>query len=216
MQRIILSFLLVVITTVSEAQIPVGRSNQVTLFPEYQKAAILLSNGKLNNQSRANIFMKNSTLVYYSGDKIMEAEMKLIQNVKIGDRFFLNCNNQLSEVIAEEGDNKLLCVRLIDQDAMRSDYLNESTVTNISINDQVGVTRLEPGEDAISYPLIDNYYYLVNGKRIPAHERYVQSAIKRGGWEQISWLVNSSFHWNDKEDLKKLLKEAPWKESKKK
>lgn len=199
-------FLFLMFSCSAMAQIPAGRSDITTMFPEFKQAYITLANGNTNRQKEANIFLKNSALVYKKDGKIMQAEMKLIKKVEIEGRTFVNCQNQLAEIVAEEEGKQLVQICLIDREAMHSEYLNESRITNIEMNDLVSLTRLDPAEDAMKYPLANTYYFIINSKPVLAHERSVRRVVKKDNMQMYESLTYPPFKWNDKESLISLLK----------
>ena len=199
---------LMLVTTGVFAQVPAGRSEKVTFFDAYIPAAIELVDGTENYQSQANIFMKNSALVYKKGATDMQANMTRVKAVNFGKRRFININNQLAEVLDTCGRYKLVRVRLIDVDAFNGEWLNNSDITNISLSENLSVTRLDPNEETLTYPLVDNFYYLAKGKTIRCHERYVRPLIAKKNRAKIDAQMKSGMiNWTSADDLKALMKQ---------
>ena len=142
MKQYILLFLLAICTS-AYAQIPSGRSKTVTLFQDFQPAIIKLKDGKQSVHKQTNIFLKNSTLVYKKmpTGEIMEASMPVVESITMGERNFINVKNQLAEVVATEGNASLVRVRIIDVETMKGEYLNNSTITNLSMLDDLSAGR---------------------------------------------------------------------------
>ena len=217
MKHSILLFLLALCTSV-QAQIPAGRSKGVTLFSDFQPAIIKLKDGKSSVHKQTNIFLKNSTLVYKKvpTGEIMEASMPVVAGITVGDRNFINVKNHLAEVVATEGDASLVRVRVIDVETMKGEYLNNSTITNSSmlddlsagrlIGESMSTTRIDGAEDEEPYPLMDTYYYVVGDKVTLAHERSIKSAIKKDQRHEYEVILSNGFSWTRQEDLAKLLK----------
>lgn len=217
MKHSILLFLLALCSSV-QAQIPAGRSKGVTMFSDFQPAIIKLKDGKSSVHKQTNIFLKNSTLVYKKvpTGEIMEASMPVVAGITVGDRNFINVKNHLAEVVATEGDASLVRVRVIDVETMKGEYLNNSTITNSSmlddlsagrlIGESMSTTRIDGAEDEEPYPLMDTYYYVVGDKVTLAHERSIKSAIKKDQRHEYEVILSNGFSWTRQEDLAKLLK----------
>ena len=217
MKQYILLFLLAICTS-AYAQIPSGRSKTVTLFQDFQPAIIKLKDGKQSVHKQTNIFLKNSTLVYKKmpTGEIMEASMPVVESITMGERNFINVKNQLAEVVATEGNASLVRVRIIDVETMKGEYLNNSTITNLSMLDDLSAgraigesmssTRMDGVEEEEPYPLMDTYYYVAGGKVTLAHERSVKLVIKKDQRKEYQVAISLDFNWAKQEDLVKLLK----------
>lgn len=217
MKQYILLFLLAICTS-AFAQIPSGRSKTVTMFADFQPAIIKLKDGKSSVHKQTNIFMKNSTLVYKKmpTGEIMEASMLVVESITVGERNFINVKNQLAEVVATEGNASLVRVRTIDIETMKGEYLNNSTITNSSmlddlsagraIGESMSTTRMDGAEEEEPYPLVDTYYYVAGGKVTLAHERSVKLVIKKDQRKEYQVITSLNFNWARQEDLVKLLK----------
>lgn len=217
MKQYILLFLLAICTS-AFAQIPSGRSKTVTMFADFQPAIIKLKDGKSSVHKQTNIFMKNSTLVYKKmpTGEIMEASMPVVESITVGERNFINVKNQLAEVVATEGNASLVRVRTIDIETMKGEYLNNSTITNSSmlddlsagraIGESMSTTRMDGAEEEEPYPLVDTFYYVAGGKVTLAHERSVKLVIKKDQRKEYQVTTSLNFNWARQEDLVKLLK----------
>lgn len=217
MKHAILLILLALCNSV-HAQIPAGRSKTVTMFSDFQPAIIKLKDGKSSVHKQTNIFMKKSTLVYKKAPtgEIMEASMPLVAGITFGDRNFINVKNNLAEVVATEGNVSLVRVRVIDVETMKGEYLNNSTITNSSmlddlnagrlIGESMSTTRVDGAEDEEPYPLMDTYYYVVGDKVTLAHERSVKLALKKDKRKEYDIIISTGFSWTKPEDLARLLK----------
>jgi len=190
------------------AQIVDGRTNDITVFHDYQPATVILSSGKLNRQREANIFLKNGAFIYKSAGKVMQANMDVVNRVVFGDRQFIKIDNKLAEVTDSCGENVLAVVRLINIDGLNMEILNNSTITNISTGaNYLGVTRVEASPDQLNYPIDEIFYFVVKGKNILAHERDVRRAVGRKKLRDYEILTSPySFRWTDKNCLLEILK----------
>lgn len=207
MKKIICIICLIAMSVMSAmAQIEGGRSNSVTMFANYCPATITLSSGNLNHQKEANIFLKNGALIYKKGGTVMEANMDMVKSVKFGDRSFIKMNKELVEVIDSLGNNLLVLSRIINKEGLTHEILNNGSVTNINLGDQIGVTRLDAAADQLQYPVDETYYFIIGKKYIPAHEREARVAAGRKRVDDYDNIVRSyDFSWKDKECLMKIL-----------
>lgn len=207
MKKIICMICLIAMSVMSAmAQIDGGRSKSVTMFPNYVPATITLTSGGLNHQKQANIFLKNGSLIYMKGSTVMEANMDVIKSVKFGDRNFIKMNKELVEVIDSIGPNLLVLSRIINQEDLKHEMLNSSTITNINIGDQLGVTRLDANADQLVYPVDETYYFIIGKKHIAARDREARVAAGRKRVDAFDSIVRSyGFSWKDKEYLMKIL-----------
>ena len=188
------------------------------MFKDFQPAVIKLKDGKSSVHKQTNIFLKNSSLIYKKvpTGEIMEASMPVVAGITIGEHDFINVKNQLAEVVATEGNASLVRVRLIDVETMKGEYLNNSTITNSSmlddlsagraIGESMSTTRIDGAEDEEPYPLMDTYYYVVGDKVTLAHERSVKPALKKDRRKEYQIIISNGFSWARPEDLAKLLK----------
>jgi hypothetical protein len=188
------------------------------MFHDFQPAIIKFKDGKESVHKQTNIFLKNSTLIYKKmpTGEIMEASMPVVAGLTIGERNFVNVKNQLAEVITTEGKASLVRVRTIDIETMKGEYLNNSTITNSSmlddlsagraIGESMSTTRIEGADDEEPYPLMDTYYYVAGNKVTLAHERAVKLVIKKDQRKDYQIAISMDFNWARQEDLVKLLK----------
>lgn len=189
----------------ASAQTIAGRSDYVTLFPTFRPARIFLTNGKVNFIRDCNIFMKNSTLVYKSSGKVMEANMSAVKTMEIDGQTFFNFHNQLAQLIDTVQQNKLVSVKTIDQETMKSEFLNSSDFTNIEVGDMLTYSRTEANGDG-KYPLLETYYFILDGKQVLCHERNVKVAIGRKKMAIYDTITKQFFNWSNRDDLMRLLK----------
>ena len=188
----------------ASAQIIAERSENVTLFPTYRPARILLTSGKVNFIRDCNIFMKNSTLIYKSNGKVMEANMNVVKTMEIDGRKFINLHNQLAELIDTVEQNKLVSVKTIDVETMQHEFMNTSDFTNIDVGDMLSYSRTD-GDTQSGYPVLETYYFILNGKQILCQERNVKAAVGKKKQDVYDNITRQFFSWSDREDLMRLL-----------
>lgn len=189
-------------------------TKKLTLYRDFKPATILLTNGQVTRIALANVFLKNAALLYKRGDNTMEAYMRTIKSVKIGEEWFVNIDNKLAQLIDSVGQNRLYCITELDLDAYSAILRNNRNITANSFQDMVdggdqlsySTIDLEAPEDVL-LPIIRHYYFLYNGELVKAHEREISRKLpkaKRHIYKSVMSL--SDFSWVDADCLLKMLK----------
>ena len=105
-------------------------SHGVTAFKEYQPAIVELTNGKPLKVGAANIFLKNSKLLYKSGTKVLEAKLANVKSVSIGDKYYVKIDTILAYRVDTVGKNGLYCATTIYMENYKLDMANKIHITN--------------------------------------------------------------------------------------
>ena len=181
----------------------------LTLLREFEKATVTLTNGKLTKVSLANIFLKNAALLYKSGDKTMQANMESVASVDIGKHHFKKIGHQLGECLYTDSvsGNSLFCVSLIDLEAYKRQLINSTVITNLSLDDNMGVTTTElmPTDERM-LPLVRHYHMQLNGQFVEVHERTLKRLLgKEQRQRMYSQMARAEFSWTSPDSLKDLL-----------
>lgn len=189
------------------AQNDVESTTRTTFYENFQSASILLTDGKTIKQKYANIFLKNGMLLYKNNAAIMQADMSNIKSVQFSDRTYIRIDSLLAYVVDTLNNNKLLCATLIDIDAYKTQILNNRQITNLELGNHVNVSAIGNTEaENQQYPLVNNFYFDVDGKIIKAHERIVQRTLPKDKLHIYKTIIQSpQFSWSDEECLSKLL-----------
>lgn len=206
MKRFVL-FIIISIAVASSAIATDGVTRNLTVYKQFKPAIIHLVNGKTLTQPLANIFLRNSTLLYVSGNHTMQANTQNIESVDFDDRHYIRIDTLLAYHVDSVGNNALYCATMIDVDAYRSLLVNNKQLTNISFGDVMQTATIDI-EDAkeIDLPTVDKFFYYYKGKFVPVHERNIIRVIpkdKRHIYRSIISLPD--FKWTDKDSLIKLL-----------
>lgn len=212
----LLLFISLVAITVGQSaygQTPAGRSASVTLFADFQPGVVTLADGHKSRQSKVNIFLKNSTLVYKQGNSsvVMEALMETIKQVEIAGRTFLNLDGKLAELVATDSVShvQLVRIRTVDVEAMKAEESSNSTVSNLEFSTAslaLNVARREDFTTDEPYLLVDNYYYLHHGKKTHANERDIKVAIGRKRRTELESILSYTFSWGSEQSLIDMMK----------
>lgn len=206
------SFLLSVIVSILciplPAQNSAGNSVTTTVYKDFQPALITLTNGKSITQKKANVFLKNGSLVYKHNKFTMQADMSKIQTVKFTDRTYLRVDTLLAYIVDTLEANKLLCATLIDINAYKTQLLNNRQITNLELGVHVNVTSTDNSADEDKlYPLINYFFYEIDGKIIRAHERAILKMLPKEKQRQFKIILQSpDFDWGNTDYLIKILR----------
>lgn len=189
------------------AQKSAGFSATTTLYAKYQPAKITLTNGKVINQKQANVFLKNARLLFKRGMFDMEANMEQIEKVEFADRTFVKLDTMLVSVIDTVGDKQILCATTIDIEAYHQRAANDKVLTSLSLGEQVSATTIDLApSDELKYPLVNDYYFVVDGKVIVVHERTINRLLDRDERRMLkTFMMQPDFDWCDRGYLRKIL-----------
>lgn len=180
-----------------------------TLFKENKTSVVTLKSGRTVKTPNSNVFLKNGALLYFEGTKAKEARMDIIASVDFGDRKFININDQLAYYVDSVKENRLYCVELIDIDAFERNLKNNVNITNIDFNSellQTSTNNLNTEDDNI-YPIIHQYYFLLDGKIVKAHDRDLSYHLDKERKRHLRTMVEDpAFNWTEPESLMKLLR----------
>ncbi len=200
------------VTFAASAQIHIGKSRIPMFFDEYLPAKVYMSNGKVIQPRQANVFLKNATLLYKQGAVDMQANMEQIVSVSFGNVNFIKINEQLayvvdSIIISKDKEDLLLCTRLIDMDAYQQQVVNSQQLTNLTLGDNIGMTTTDVAEaDMLELPVVNHYYYRINGKFIKVHERNIKRIVSKEKYRLIRSITGlPDFSWGNEKFLIQIL-----------
>ncbi|MBO4315574.1 MAG: hypothetical protein IKX24_10850 [Prevotella sp.] len=183
-------------------------SQRVTAFKQFEPATVYLANGKPLTVKEANVFLKNSQLLYKNGGKVKQAAIDNVKGVDFASRTYVRIDSILAYRVGTVAQNDLYCATLIDMETFDANVRNNRQVTNFEIGSQVNLTTLDTEtDDEREYPVQNRYYFLYNGKYIEAHELYVLRAVPKAK-RRIFWTIvrEPGFSWTQEESLMRLLK----------
>lgn len=184
------------------------RTTKLTVYQEFKPSVIELADGRILKEKFTNIFLKNSSLLYMSGTVTKEAYMANIKSVKFDDRLYVKVDTLLAYEVDSVGNDALYCATVIDQEAYRQNLRNNQVMTNISLSDQVSTTSVDlSNEDDYLFPLINIYYYRLNGKFVRCHDRSLSNVLNKEKKRMLRTFVHmDDFSWSDQKSLIELLK----------
>lgn len=185
---------------------------QLTVFPEFRPATVYLSDGKKLDIPMANIFLKNSSLLYISGELTKEVDTKNLMRVDFKDRIYFRIDSVLAYQVDTIGANALFCAKVLDLKAYRQLIANNSNITNLDINDLTTMNMLQyttidiNDVNDIHFPVIPLYYYRINDQFVLVHERNLKRFFNKENRRRMESVMNlPDFSWTDEKSLLKIL-----------
>lgn len=185
---------------------------KLTAFPEFRPATVYLADGKKMEIPLANIFLKNSSLLYLSGEVTKEANTKNLLRVDFKDRSYIRIDSVLAYEVDTVRSNALYCAKVLDLKAYQQMLKNNSNITNLDLNSlmsmdmfQYTTIDLQDAQD-IHFPVIPLYYYRINGKFVLVHERHLKRFFDKEDRRRMESVMNlQGFSWTDEKSLLKIL-----------
>lgn len=185
---------------------------QLTAFPEFRPATVYMADGKKMDIPMANIFLKNSSLLYLSGELTKEANTKNLLRVDFKDRSYIRIDSVLAYQVDSVGSNALFCAKVLDIKAYKQTLMNNSNITNLNLNDlltmnmiQYSTIDIQDTKD-IHFPVIPLYYYRLGDKFVLVHERNLKRAFDKEDRRRMESVMNlPGFSWTDEKFLLKIL-----------
>ena len=185
---------------------------QLTAFPEFRPATATMADGKKMVIPMANIFLKNSSLLYISGELTKEANTKNLLRVDFKDRSYIRIDSVLAYQVDTVGKNALFCAKVLDLKAYKQLLINNSNITNLNMNDLLSMnmlqyTTVDIGDTQdIHFPVIPLYYYRINDKFVLVHERHLKRFFDKENRRRMESVMNMpGFSWTNEEFLLKIL-----------
>jgi len=188
------------------------RSKTIFVFPEFQDAKVRQSFNRFA-KAKANIYLKDASLVYLDNGKIMRAYTKGIFGVDFGDSIhYMKVDSAMARVVAQEGYNYLLCKTTVNMSQYREEEQGGKNLDFFEMSDFNYFAELnqDQRDEDKGIPLQDKYYFSVKGFIIPANESSFKKVMDKGQMEAFKVLMANRFwSWKDPESLKMLFDFLP-------
>jgi hypothetical protein len=185
------------------------RTNSVLAFPQFKDATVHFSFMR-KGQAKANIFLKDSGLLFMQDSTVMQANLGDVISVDFDSVQYMRVSKELGmgRVVAGKDNVFLLCVTTLDLKSYNSDASKGENLPYFNIDgfDMFLEINGDFREEAKGYPLQDKYYFLVRGDVVPAVERLVKKKIradKKGDFKVL--MADRFWSWKDAESLTDLL-----------
>lgn len=176
-------------------------------YEKFIPAKITLMDGKVVRVGQANVFLKNSTLLYKSGANIKVAAMANVKYVDFADQRYERLDTLLAFEVDTIGKNRLMCAPQIDLEALTRALNNNRMLDNFSVSDMITINSYElQDEDEIDYPVFNQYFFVIGGKVVRCGDRYVSRIVpkdKRRVYKNL--LAREQFDWENPQSLMSML-----------
>ena len=193
-------------TMAQQAQVE-RRSKIPFAYKDFKDGNIEFAFGK-DKIYKANIFLKDASLLYKNDTTVMKANLFGVISVDFGDALYRKTGDRMGKVIEQKGEVFLTVVTTIDTDRMREDARSNSTFLDLpefNLFIDTNADYWAEGEGS-SWPLKDEYFFVVKGEAIPAAEKIVKKSIradKRNDFKEL--MKNRKWSWKDANSLKVLV-----------
>lgn len=170
-----------------------GYSDRTTVYETFQPARVTLTTGSVNFQREANVFLKNGKLLFKKGSTNMEADMRQIASVEFSDKFYVCVDEMLATIVDTVGDNRILCTTTIDLVAYENQKVNDRMVSNVTLGgNYVDAASAGVIDSDYLYPLVNKYFFEVDGKIIEAHERVIKRLLPKDKRSRFDFLMKTA------------------------
>lgn len=195
-------------TMAQQAQVE-RRSKIPFAYKDFKDSNIEFAFGK-DKIYKANIFLKDASLLYKNDTTVMKANLFGVISVDFGDALYRKTGDRMGKVIEQKGEVFLTVVTTIDTDRMREDARSGRNSTFLDLPEfnlfiDTNADYWAEGEGS-SWPLKDEYFFVVKGEAIPAAEKIVKKSIradKRNDFKEL--MKNRKWSWKDANSLKVLV-----------
>lgn len=210
MKKLVLSFTVLIMAALRVAAQEV--TPQLTVFPEFRHATVYMTDGKKLDIPMANIFLKNSSLLYISGELTKEASTDNLLRVDFKDRSYIRIDSVLAYQVDSVGANALFCAKVLDLKAYKQLLANNQNITNLDLNDLSSMnmfqfTTVDIGDEKdIHFPVIPLYYFRINDQFVFVHERHLKRFFDKENRRRMESVMNlPDFSWTNEKFLLKIL-----------
>lgn len=195
-------------TMAQQAQVE-RRSKIPFAYKDFKDGNIEFAFGK-DKIYKANIFLKDASLLYKNDTTVMKANLFGVISVDFDDALYRKTGDRMGKVIEQKGEVFLTVVTTIDTDRMREDARSGRNSTFLDLPEfnlfiDTNADYWAEGEGS-SWPLKDEYFFVVKGEAIPAAEKIVKKSIradKRNDFKEL--MKNRKWSWKDANSLKVLV-----------
>lgn len=195
-------------TLAQQAQVE-RRSKIPFAYKDFKDGNIEFAFGK-DKIYKANIFLKDASLLYKNDTTVMKANLFGVISVDFGDALYRKTGDRMGKVIEQKGEVFLTVVTTIDTDRMREDARRGRNSTFLDLPEfnlfiDTNADYWAEGEGS-SWPLKDEYFFVVKGEAIPTAEKIVKKSIradKRNDFKEL--MKNRKWSWKDANSLKVLV-----------
>ena len=213
MRRITLTITILLLATLRIAAQEQQITSAITVYPDFRPATVYLTNGRKMEVPLANIFLKNSALLYMSGNDIKEANMNNLVRVEFRDRAYIRIDSMLCYQVDTIGGNSLFCAKVIDIKAYKQARANSANITNLdltaltSTSSSLSYNTIEAiDKSELRFPIAPIYFYRIDDTFVRVHERHLKRALPKEKRRVMESVMNMpGFSWTNEKYLMMIL-----------
>lgn len=204
---VLLTFCAAVAAGFAQQAVETVRTDHPFAFPEFRDAKIIQAFGRYTT-AKANIFLKDSRLVFMDNDTIKTAYVNNVFGVEFGDSIsYVRLDSVMARVIATRGYDKLVCVTTIDMKKYSEQNSGGNNLPFFEMEDLNLFLEIDGDqrEEAQGYPLKNTYYFILKGQPYKATEKNIKKLIKpemKRAFDNL--MFDHYFSWRDAASLQRL------------
>ena len=184
------------------------RSHNIFAFPSFQDVKVLQPFGRFV-KAKGNILLKNGAFCFEQNGKIMQANTQNILGVDFDSIKYKKIDATLmGRVIAEQKYNYLLCATTINMKQLEEETMGGTNAPFLDIVDAGQLYEIDGNsfEYDKGYPLQKKYYFMVQGKIVPANETQIKKLVRPEMKTAFKHLMEDrSWSWKDEKSLAQIL-----------
>lgn len=182
---------------------------------------VVYSSSMQKSEGKLNVHLSGNVLHYIGKDgKVYQGSDKNVARVEIGSDAYIYVDHSLMQIVGTVGKNVLLKYTKAEFSRMQSGNggaygadLNSSATNKLSSLDLGGLNTPELGkmlqekDEGAEIPLSVEYYFIINGKRIPAEKNDIANLL--GNEKAEEWKLfqkNNKIKWKKEDSLMTVLK----------
>lgn len=186
-------------------------------YKAYRDATITMMFGS-KKQVKGNIYLDGSKFYFMQGNKPIEASLHNINRIQFGDTVYMPVDTMAARIVAQKGNNMLVCIKTIDRQRMtgrndgkegsdkRGEGMAYFQLDMLSAMGFMELNNMEEEKKALTFPLKREYYYFLDGQKVPAKEGPVMKRYNKAQRKSLRVVTeNRSWSWKDENSLKQLL-----------
>lgn len=188
------------------------------IYEEFTDGTIYFAN-QTKSQAKFNIHLWGNVLHYVNTDgKIYESKEKNVARIEIGGDAYLPIEGKLVQIIANKGNNLVVKFVKGNFNALNQGNgaygatTNSAATKSLSSLDLGGLNCPELGKmlqeknDGAYIPLMTEYFFYIDGKRINADKKGVEDFIGADRKQELKDFIKANkIKWKNEDSLKLLL-----------
>lgn len=186
-------------------------------YPAYRDVTLTMMFGS-KKQVKGNIYLDGSKFYFLQDGKPIEANLYNINRIQFGDTLYIPVDTMAARIVAQDGNKMLVCIKTIDKKKMqgRNDARGENDrrgegmayfqLDMLSSMGFMELNNMEEEKKAKMFPLKREYFYFLDGQRVPAKESPIMKRYDKTKRKSLRVITeNRRWSWKDENSLKQLL-----------